>query len=217
MGKAGTTRYRTAPARPAVRYRRARTALGALLIVLLLAACSDGEDPSAATEDASAPPVTTPEALAVDDVEPPAEGWARVVVGTELDATLEITTCVRDLAAEPDGQVPSEQLVVEAHGLADGAPLTLDARRYRSHGASPTITDTVRIVHGPSDAPTSVLEAQRFELDGVVTDPRDPEADDPLFRIGAGRVEVRGIFAAPGAFASDGGLVEGLVSISCAG
>ena len=81
----------------------------------------------------------------------------------------------------------------------------------------PTITDTVRVVQGPADAPTSVLEAQRFEVDGLVTDPREPEASAPLLRITEAGIEATALFAVPGSFAEDGGLVEGAVSIACAG
>ena len=51
--------------------------------------------------------------------------------------------------------------------------IPLSVRRYRSQGASPTITDTIRVTQGPVDTPTAVHEAQRFEVDGLVTDPRD--------------------------------------------
>jgi hypothetical protein len=186
------------------------------------AACAAGDgDGGGSGADGPDGPSTTvqgaaPEQLAVTDLGRPADGQARLALGGRFDVTLDVTTCTRDLDAAPDGEVPSEQVVVEATGEVDGVPLSLSVRRYRSQGASPTTTDTVRVTHGPPDAPTAVLEAQRFEVDGLVTDPRDPDADDPLLRVTDAGIAAEGMFAPPGAFADDGGLVEGAVSVGCA-
>ena len=218
MGMDCATRYRTAPARPAVRYRRVRApVVVALSAALVLGACGGGGGGGDATTTAPPAPDTSPEAAAVTALPPPPAGQARVVLGSALDATLDVETCTLALDARPDGEVPSEQVVVEASGEADSEPVSLSVRRYRSPGASPTITDTIRVTRGPADAPTSVLEAQRFEVDGVVTDPRQPDADDPLLRIADDAITARARFAAPGSFAEDGGLVEGVVAVSCAG
>ena len=189
-----------------------------IVLVLAVAACTGGGDDASEAGDTDTT-VTggAPEPLAVDDVPVPAEGQARLALGGSLDLTLPVERCVLDLAAQPDGQIPSEQVTVVARGATpDGQPLMVDIRRFRSEGASPTITDTIRVVEGPEDAPVRVLEAQRFEVEGLVTDPRDPEADDPLLRVADRRIDARGVFAPPGSFADDGGLVEGAVSVTCA-
>ena len=191
----------------------------AVALALLPTGCTGGSG-DAGSDDA---PTTTadaaqPEPAAVPTLDAPADGRARLVIGSSLDVTLAVERCHRDLAAEPDGEVPSEQVTVVARGTGPGGePVMVDVRRFRSQGASPTITDTVRVVEGPEDAPRRVLEAQRFEVDGLVTDPRDPAADDPLLRVTDREVHASGVFAPPGAFADDGGLVGGVLAISCTG
>lgn len=187
-----------------------------IVFVLAVAGCAGDDDASPATDATTTAAPGVPEPLAVDDVTASASHQLRVALGSFLDATLPLEQCVLDLGAQPDGQIPSQQVTVVARGEAeDGQALTVDIRRFRSEGASPTITDTIRVVLGPEDAPQRVLEAQRFEVDGLVTDPRDPDADDPLLRVTDGRVDGTGVFAPPGAFADDGGLVEGAVSVAC--
>lgn len=180
-----------------------------------LAACGD-DAATTATTTTSAP--SRVDALPTTDISEPGPGEAHVVLGTSLDITLVVETCTRDLGAQPDGQVPSEQVAIQASGArADGVPVLLDLKRFRSQGASPTITDTVTVLEGTEATPVRVLQAQRFEVDGQVTDPRDPEADDPLLRVTEQRIVARGLFAPPGSFAADGPLVEGSVSIACTG
>ena len=205
-----------------VRYRRARMrTVWVIAGVLALAACGggDGGGPDASTSSSTSPELSleAPEPVSVRELDEPAPGRARAVLGSGLDVELVVERCRVDLEALPDGQVPAERISVRATGEAgDGVPVTLEALRLASAGASPTITDTVRVTEGPVDAPTRVLEAQRFEVAGLVTDPRDPDASGPLLTTEGRAVEASGVFAPPGAFAADGGLVAGLVSISCA-
>ena len=191
----------------------------AVALALVPLGCTGGSgDDEPDGGSATSAPAIEPEPAAVPDGDAPADGRARLVLGSSLDLTLVVERCHRDLAAQPDGEVPSEQVTVVARGTGPGGePVMVDVRRFRSQGASPTITDTVRVVEGPEDAPRRVLEAQRFEVDGLVTDPRDPDADDPLLRVTDREVHARGVFAPPGAFADDGGLVEGVLAISCTG
>ena len=190
------------------------------MTISLLAACGDDGPDGGATD---ADQTTTSTAV------PPATLGPVIDIGTGPDAALvfladvegmidlEITTCTIDLDAEPDGQVPAELLGVSAIGETDdGTTVNLDVRRFRSVGASPTITDTVTIVFGDPDAPERALVAQRFEVDGLVSDIRDPDARSPLLVVGPGGFEGRGLFAAPGADVEDGGAVEGVVRGTCA-
>lgn len=210
-----------------------RTVLGgALALALALAGCSGSGDTgsedvgSDGTGDGSAEGpdgVTTDEPAGVEalpsaEPEPPTDMEARVVLGAELDVALTVQACERNLGARPDGQVPAEQVAITATGARDdGTPVLLDVRRFVSAGAAPTITDTVTVLVGTEEAPERVLVAQRFEVGGLVTDLRDPDADDPLLRVGEQAVEARAVFAPPGAAAGDDGLADGIVLISCRG
>lgn len=191
-----------------------------MVVASLLAACGD-DDPD---DTATAFYQTTTTTAA-----PPATLGPVIDIGTGPDAALvfladvdgmidlEITECSIDLEAEPDGQMPAELLGVSATGETDdGTTVALDVRRFRSEGASPTITDTVTLAFGDPEAPERVLVAQRFEVDGLVSDIRDPDADSPLLVVGPGGFEGRGLFAAPGADVEDGGAVEGVVRGTCA-
>ena len=194
--------------------------LVALATSMVLLACSSGSGGSEAAPADSSPAQAyeEPEPAAVDEIGAVDPGTARVVLGSVLDATLQVTSCELDPGAEPQGEIPAERLVLRAEGQgSDGAPILLEVLRLASQGASSTITDTVLVTEGPEDAPTRILEAQRFEVGGLVTDPRDPVADEPLLRVTGQEVAAAGVFAPPGAFAVDGGLVEGLVAASCAG
>lgn len=191
-----------------------RTVTALLVVVVSLGACGDDDDGSASSTTVASAPIETVGTVAP---EAPPPGEARLVLGTSIDADLEITSCTVDLDAEPDGQVPATLVAVAASGTDDGREVNLDLRRFRSAGASTTITDTITVAVGDPDAPEQALVAQRFEVDGVASDPRDPEADDPLVRVQSqsGLISARGVFAPPGAFAEDGGLVEGIVDANC--
>lgn len=185
------------------------------MAVIALAACSGGE-----TSAPSVPTTTTttvaPHPAADVPLAPPERGAGRLVLGSSLDVTLEIETCVRDDAATPEGTAPAELVVVEAAGTrSDGVAVLVEVRRFRTAGELPTITDTVTVVEGDEAAPQRVLQAQRFEVGGQVTDARDPGADDPILRLRADSVSGEAVFGPPGAFAGDEGLVTGRFALGC--
>lgn len=187
--------------------------MAALTIVLVgLTACgSDGDDTPTPTTASPSPGDGAPS----QDLGTPADGAGRIVIGS-LDVELSMKTCERDDAALPEGTAPAELVGIRATGVdEDGTPVLVDVRRFRTAGEVPTITDTVTVIEGPEDAPDSVLQAQRYEVAGVVSDARDPEADAPLLRLRAGAVTGEGMFAPPGAFADDEGLVEGRFVLGC--
>ena len=196
---------------------RTTRVIAASLVLAVCVGCSSDDDAAApSTSAASDLSFEAPEAAAVTQLDQPDPGGARVVLGSLLDVELTVTACELDPSAMPDGEIPAERLVLRAEGEGPaGTPIVLDALRLASQAASPTITDTVRVTEGPADAPSRVLEAQRFEVGGLVTDPRDPAADAPLLTVDGGRIAAHGVFAPPGAFAADGGLVEGLVAATC--
>lgn len=200
--------------------RSAGVVVAALLVGVIAAGCSssgDDDGVGASSGATSTEPVVVvgPEPLTAT-VDPPTDGMARVVMGAALDVTLEVETCERDPGATPDGEVPAERITVVARGAsADGTPVVLDMRRFVSQGAAPTITDTVTVLEGTEDSPERVLQAQRFEVGGTVTDLRDPDADDSLVRVTDAAVTATGVYAPPGGVAGDAGLVEGAVAVTC--
>ncbi len=204
---------------------RMRVALVAF-VGLSTVACGGGDDasPTAAdgpiatgSDDATpTPPVTLG---AVPDIGA-APGTAFVFLPDEsgilTQLRLDVDTCVIDPDAQADGEVPAELLAASASGTTEGGTgVDVDVRRFRSVGASPTITDTVTIVFGDPDAPDRALVAQRFEVDGLVSDLRDPAADDPLLVVGPSGFEGRGLFGPPGGGIDAPELVEGAVRVAC--
>lgn len=194
-----------------------RPALVIVLSVLLLAGCGSDDDAGSAASTTPTTSAPAPTLGPVPDIGTGPDAALLFLADVDGMIDLQITSCVVDLAAEPDGQVPAELLGVAAVGeTEDGTTVNLDVRRFRSVGASPTITDTITIAFGDPDAPERALVAQRFEVDGLVSDIRDPDADAPLLVVGPGGFEGRGLFAAPGADVEDGGAVEGVVRGTCA-
>lgn len=186
--------------------------------LLGLAGCSGDDGPGdQAAASTTVPPANEVEPLAGPVVAPP-EGKARVALGSSFDLVLTVTTCRRDPAAVPVDEVPAERLSIVASGeRSDGTEVVLDLRRFASAGAAPTITDTITLIEGPESSPDRVLVAQRFEVGGVVTDLRDPDADDPLLRVTERTVEASGVFAPPGGSIGNSGLVAGAVAATCTG
>lgn len=189
--------------------------------VAAVGACGDDGSGADSGDDAAAISTTTnasidPAPLTVGELGSPTAGSALVAIGSDGPFTLEVTSCAIDLSAEPEAEVPSTLVAIQASGAtADGTPLLLDVKRFRSAGAATTITDTVTLLEGTEEAPVRALVAQRFEVGGQVTDGRDPDADDPLLRIAGGVVSADGVFAPPGAFAGEPGAVIGAIAAAC--
>lgn len=191
-----------------------------VVAALVVAGCSDdggdvGDDAATTSAPVPVPATGAVEQISEEPTAEPAPGRAVVVLGTSVVAELETTTCtIESTAADGDGA--TALVTIDAAGEDEsGAEVNLAVRRFRSEAVTDTITDTVTVATGDVDAPDLALVAQRFEVDGVVTDPRDADADDPLVRVVGDRVEVDGVFAPPGAFAVDGGLVRGVVRVTC--
>ena len=183
---------------------------------LLAGACGDddvddGAVSSTSTIATTTQPIVEP-APSMPDVQPES-GTGVVVIGGGEAVTLEVVGCTIDASAQPEGQVPAELVSATAGGTtASGAELLVEVRRFRSLGASPTVTDTVTLVEGDPEAPDRALVAQRFEVDGLVTDLRDPDADDPLLRVSGSTIEGSGVFAPPG---DTVGSVEARLRVVC--
>lgn len=199
--------------------------LGLSCLALVVAACGGSDDAgTSAPLTSGGPPAETVPPATLGPVPDIGTGPGSALVflpdgaGGTTQLALDVDACTITPDATPDGEVPAELLGAAASGATDdGTEVRLDVRRFRSQGASPTITDTVTIVFGDPDAPERALVAQRFEVDGLVSDLRDPTAGDPLLVVGPGGFEGRGVFGPPGSDVEADDLVEGVVRAACDG
>lgn len=192
------------------------TRVALLCGAVVVAACSSSGSSSSPTSSffVDGPPAVETAARSVPDA---ADDAAIVVLGTGIDEELAITQCTRGSLGALDGSGATEVLLnLVARGTkGDDIPVTITVRRFAAPGEVLTITDTVTYAEGPDDAPTLVLQAQRFEVSGAVTDARDPAAVGALVSDDGDLVTVDGIFGPPGAFAGDAGLVGGSIAARC--
>lgn len=202
--------------RPVARGRGRPTLVTAVAVLSIAAACGGGDDEAATTTPFDTSFGRGPEALAGEfdtDLEP---GTARIAVGQTVDAVVTVTTCaLHPGPSTTDASAPLTLVLVEGSS-EEGDRIGLEVRRNQTRTVSAeSLTDTVTVTVGPAAAPTEVLQAQRVEVNGAVTDGRDPEAAGPLLVVGTDTVEARGVFAPPGHFADDGGLQHGRVLVRC--
>lgn len=175
-----------------------------VLLVVAAAACSDddgGEDGAdLGTTSSIAPPV----APAVPSASPAGTG---VVVIGELASPFDVTAC--DLEAEG---TTGELLHLTGTGTrANGVPFAVDVVRSGSDQASAAFTDLLTYTDT-----ARILQVQRSEVGGEVTDLRDPGARGTLLRVRADGVSATGIAGPPGTAAPEGpGLVGFALDATC--
>jgi hypothetical protein len=181
--------------------RRAHIALLVLVLVTGVG-CSGGgdDDDDGASLGESIPPtdVTAP-AL------PPASasGTGVVVLG---GATSEFS--VTECELEPADPAASTLLVVTGAGTtARGVPFQVEVQRFAADSAvAETFTDTITY----SDT-ARILQLQRSEVVGEVTDLRDPDARSTLLRVRPGGLSATGLAGPPG---TGGEFSEGIVGLA---
>lgn len=181
------------------------------LVVLLLVACSSGdggEDGSGASTD---PSLTTtsapaaPEPLTATD-----PGTGAVSIGGTV-SSFEVTRC------EPEGDPSQPEAARPLFRLAgsgtttEGEAFTIDVLRFVTGTEFKTFTDTITYAAG-----SQVLQAQRVEVNGEVTDPRDPDATSALLRVRDDGVSAQGIAGLPGSQAGAADLVGLALEATCA-
>jgi hypothetical protein len=178
--------------------------LALLLAIALLGGCSGGDggddDDDGASLGDTAPPT---EVTAPAPLPPSAAGTGTVVVGGST-SELSVTTC--DL--EPADDDPSVLLSVTGAGTtANGVPFQVEVNRFAVDSAvAETFTDTITY----SDT-ARILQMQRSERDGEVTDLRDPAARATLLRVRPDGVSATGLAGPPG---TGGDFTEGIVGFA---
>jgi len=178
-----------------------------VLLAFVLAACSgddggsdDGSD--LGTTSSLAPPV----APSVPDPSPVGTG---VVLIGELAASFQVTGCDLDLA--PAGTT-GELLRLEGSGSrSNGVPFTVEVVRSASAEAEAAFTDLITYVDT-----ARILQVQRSEIGGEVSDLRDPDARGTLLRVRPDGLSATGIAGPPGTSAPKGpGLVGLALDATC--
>ena len=184
-----------------------RLAVAVALAVLSGACSSDDRDDDAApgsTEEVGTPAVPT-----IPDASAPGTG---VVVVGGTASSFAVTECrLAPDPAEPEGA--RALLVAKGAGTTgSGVPFTIEVQRFATGvGAAVTFTDTVAY----TDA-ARILQAQRIEVGGQVTDLRDPDATSALLRPRSDGVSGAGLAGAPGDDADDEGRIGLALDLTCA-
>jgi hypothetical protein len=173
-----------------------------------LVACSDGDDGSGSpgtTAGGSGPAAAEVPALPT----PSAPGTGTVVVGGTT-SSFALTTC----ELEPDPAAPEGAralVLVEGAGTTgSGVAFTIELQRFATGADVVTYTDTVTYADS-----ARILQAQRIEVGGQVTDLRDAKATSSLIRLRADGVTAAGLAGAPGDAADDEGIIGLALDATC--
>jgi len=177
--------------------------LSVLLVVFVLAGGCSGsgdDDDDGATLGSTGPPteVTAPE---IPVPSPPGTG---VVVVGGTSSAFSVTDC----ELQPEGADATNLLVVTGAGTtASGIPFQLEVQRFAADSAvAETFTDTITY----SDT-ARILQVQRSEVDGEVSDLRDPDARSTLLRVRPDGLSAAGLAGPPG---TGGEFDEGIVGFA---
>ncbi|MET0901938.1 MAG: hypothetical protein ABWZ52_01740 [Acidimicrobiales bacterium] len=178
-----------------------------LLLALGLAACA-GDD-GAADDDGSdlgttssiAPPVT------LDVPEASAPGNGSVVIGG-ITSPFDVTECTLEPVAE---DAPELLRVTGAGTRGNGVPFSVEVLRTATQEADETFTDVITYMDT-----ARILQVQRSEVAGEVTDLKDPDARSTLLRVRPDGLSATGIAGPPGTSAPEGpGLVGLALDATC--
>lgn len=176
-------------------------------VLLLAMACSGGGgDDDGASLGETLPPtaVTVPATPAASP-----SGTGVVVVGG-TSSSFAVTEC--ELAAPSDGLGTGPLVHVTGEGsTGSGVPFQVEIERFATGSDVQTFTDAVSYTDS-----ARILQAQRFEVAGEVTDLRDPDATNVLLRIRDGGVSAAGLAGPPGAVeGEDEGIVGLAIDATC--
>ena len=182
------------------------TLRGASLVVLVvLAACSGGGDDDdgagLGTTSSIAPPVAP-------DVPAASPAGTGVVDIGGINASFQVTGC----QLKPASTDATEFLHVTGNGTrGNGVPFSVDVVRSSSDEADETFTDLITYTDS-----ARILQVQRTEVGGEVSDLRDPGARSALLRVRPDGVAATGIAGPPGTSAPAGpGLVGLALDATC--
>ena len=189
-------------------YRSPHRRWGGLLATTLAVACSAGDDGASG-------PLTSggsdrPASVSAPQPPPPSAAGTGVVVVGGTSSPFDITACA--LEAQPTEPEGARALVrVEGTGTtATGIGFTVEVQRFATGTDVQTFTDTA--VYADSGR---ILQAQRIEVGGQVTDLRDPGATSALLRLRADGVSLSGLASGPGEDHDDGGLIGLAIDATC--
>lgn len=189
--------------------RLRHTALASALVALV-AACSGGGDAAPPSASGGAGTASTIETPSIPSVPSPSPAGTGVIVIGGATSSFAVQSC--RLEPDPAEPVAARALVsLEGSGTTgSGVAFTVELQRFATGTSVVTYTDTVTY----SDV-ARILQAQRVEVNGQVTDLRDPKAVIALVRTRAGGLSASGLASAPGAQAGDGGLIAFALDATC--
>ena len=182
---------------------RVRRLLAVATAAAMVTGCSDGggDDDGASLGDTSAPTkVTAPEVPA-----PSPAGTGVVVVG-RTTSSFAVIECRLAPSDETESASTTLLLVTGEGTTGAGVPFQVEVQRFATSTSVETFTDTVSY----SDT-ARILQVQRFEVAGEVTDLRDPDARGTLLHVRPDGLSAAGIAGPPGAVAGED---EGLVGLA---
>jgi hypothetical protein len=131
-----------------------------------------------------------------------------VLIG-ELPASFEVTEC--DLDSGEAGATGQLLHLAGAGSRANGVPFTVEVVRSTSEDAAEAFTDLITYADT-----ARILQVQRSEVAGEVTDLRDPDARGTLLRVRPDGLSATGIAGPPGTSAPEGpGLVGLALDATC--
>jgi hypothetical protein len=173
-----------------------------LATIALMAGCSTGsgdDDDDGASLGSTAPPATA----TAPEVPPPSPPGTGVLVVGGTTSSFAVTSC-RLVPADD----PTVLLLVTGEGTtAGGIPFQLEIQRFAaSSAAAETFTDTISYTDT-----ARILQVQRFEVGGEVSDLRDPSVRGTLLRVRPDGLSATGLAGPPGTGAK---FEEGIVGMA---
>jgi hypothetical protein len=179
----------------------------ALVALALASACSDGDGGEG---DDGAGLGTTSSIGAPSPPDIPSEspaGTGVVVIGERgAGSSFAVSACELEAAA-----AGGELLHVTGEGTTgSGVPFRIDVVRRETSGAAETFTDLITYADT-----ARILQVQRFETAGEVSDLRDPQARGTLLRTREGGLSAVGIAGPPGTDVEGPGLVGLALDLTC--
>lgn len=165
--------------------RAALFVLGALLLLVGCSGADGGDDDGASLGERQAPTeVTAPDVPAASPA-----GTGVIVVGGASSSF-----AVKGCQLEP-GADPGSLLLVTGQGTTGrGDPFQIEVQRFSTDSAvASTFTDTITYTDT-----ARILQVQRIEVAGQITDLRDPDARSTLLRVRPAGVAASGLAGPPG-------------------
>jgi hypothetical protein len=183
-----------------------RPILFAAVVAIVVASCSDGDGGDDGADLGTTSSIGAPSAPQVPTVSP--AGTGVVVIGERgTGSSFSVTECSLEPAEGEAGQL------LHARGAGttgSGVPFEIEVLRTSTSGAAETFTDLITYADT-----ARILQVQRFETAGEVSDLRDPDARGTLLRTREGGLSAVGIAGPPGTDDEGPGLVGFALDLTC--